>query len=145
MQLLGKPETNERFLHVGLYQGDPKRNPTSGHAARLNESDPTLFCTAYRRNRFYLFSRREPEDHQTKKDTGRDVLNEQPSKADVQLAHSAAKSLSTQVVSPRDSVGDSVHLAWGDPHQAIPEGVSEVSGELCGAREEQVAVLAITR
>ena len=25
-------------------------------------SDPTLICTAYKRNRFYLFSRRDPDD-----------------------------------------------------------------------------------
>ena len=32
--------------------------------AVLKESettDPTLFCTAYKRNRFYMFTRREPE------------------------------------------------------------------------------------
>jgi len=23
--------------------------------------DPTLFCTAYKRNRFYLFTKREPD------------------------------------------------------------------------------------
>ncbi len=25
-------------------------------------SDPTLFCTAYKKNRFYLFTRKEPAD-----------------------------------------------------------------------------------
>jgi hypothetical protein len=24
-------------------------------------TDPTLFCTAYKRNRFYIFSKREPD------------------------------------------------------------------------------------
>ena len=29
---------------------------------RKDTSDPTLFCTAYKKNRFYMFSRREPDD-----------------------------------------------------------------------------------
>jgi peptidylprolyl isomerase domain and WD repeat-containing protein 1 len=40
------------------------------------EPDPTLFCTAFKKNRFYLFSRRGPGDE-------RDVFNEKPSKEDV--------------------------------------------------------------
>jgi peptidylprolyl isomerase domain and WD repeat-containing protein 1 len=26
-----------------------------------NKKDPTLFCTAYKRNRFFMFTRRDPE------------------------------------------------------------------------------------
>ena len=37
--------------------------------------DPTIFCTAYKKNRFYLFSRREPEDTKNA-DNERDVFNE---------------------------------------------------------------------
>ena len=33
-------------------------NPT----LRRDTSDPTLFCTAYKKNRFYMFTRRDPED-----------------------------------------------------------------------------------
>ena len=33
-------------------------NPT----LRRDTSDPTLICTAYKKNRFYMFTRREPED-----------------------------------------------------------------------------------
>lgn len=40
------------------------------------EPDPTLFCTAFKKNRFYLFSRRGPGDE-------RDIFNEKPSKEDV--------------------------------------------------------------
>ena len=29
---------------------------------RKDTSDPTLICTAYKKNRFYLFTRKEPED-----------------------------------------------------------------------------------
>ncbi len=33
-------------------------NPTLSR----DTSDPTLFCTAYKKNRFYLFTRKEPAD-----------------------------------------------------------------------------------
>ena len=90
-------ETSERFLHVALYQGVPKKNPSTSALASREEQDPILICTAYRRPRFYLFSRREPEEHQVKKDTSRDILNEQPTQDTLQLAHSAAKALSKEV------------------------------------------------
>ncbi len=66
----GKNE-NARFLHVGLFQdvtNKPKAILTMEMKASANPNlltvkhDPTLFCTAYRKNRFYLFTRREPND-----------------------------------------------------------------------------------
>lgn len=44
--------------------------------------DPTIICSAYKKNRFYLFSRREPEEKGTP-DSDRDVFNEKPSKEDI--------------------------------------------------------------
>lgn len=67
-RLIGKSETH-RFLNVALYQGAPKKKAvyTLAMAASdntgLRESemlDPTLFSTAFKRNRFYMFTRREP-------------------------------------------------------------------------------------
>ncbi len=66
----GKHENN-RFLHIGLFQGitnKPKAMLTMEMKASANPNlsvvnqDPTLFCTAYKKNRFFLFTRREPED-----------------------------------------------------------------------------------
>jgi peptidylprolyl isomerase domain and WD repeat-containing protein 1 len=66
----GKLE-NVRFLHVGLFQGitnKPKAIVTMEMKASSNpnlqlvKQDPTIFCTAYKKNRFYLFTKREPED-----------------------------------------------------------------------------------
>lgn len=45
------------------------------------KTDPTLFCTGYKKNRFYMFSRRGPDDLHTEAD--RDVFNEKPSKEDI--------------------------------------------------------------
>lgn len=53
-------------------------NPALNH---LN-TDPTLICTAFKKNRFYLFSRRDPDDP-TNQENDRDVFNEKPSKEDI--------------------------------------------------------------
>ena len=64
-RILGKVESTERFLGLGLYQGIPG---TGGRTRRMGagispaESDPMLVAYAYNRQRLYLFSRREPPD-----------------------------------------------------------------------------------
>ena len=89
-------------MNLCLYEGSAKKNPNpgGGNAAFQKEVDPLILCTAYKKNRFYIFSRRQPEDlqhdnplghggaHKLKKnkmaDVGRDALNERPSKDDIQ-------------------------------------------------------------
>ena len=44
--------------------------------------DPILFATAFKKNRFYLFTRRDSTDAKSV-DTDRDVFNEKPSKEDI--------------------------------------------------------------
>ena len=70
VRMLGKPE-NARLLQLGLFQGGPRKLPgvvtyeseASDNPALQNmESDPSLFCTAYKKNRFYIFSKRQPYD-----------------------------------------------------------------------------------
>ncbi|XP_038211640.1 peptidylprolyl isomerase domain and WD repeat-containing protein 1 [Zerene cesonia] len=87
---LGKPE-NLRALHLALFQG---RTNQSKVASTLEmegsenptlltiKMDPTLFCTAYKKNRFYMFSRRSPDDVKSP-DADRDIFNEKPSKEDI--------------------------------------------------------------
>ncbi|XP_068142122.1 peptidylprolyl isomerase domain and WD repeat-containing protein 1 [Drosophila tropicalis] len=85
--ILGKTD-NIRPLQVALFQGRIKRQKaaiTLEHEASENPAlqnllnDPTAFCTAYKKNRFYLYSRRLPSDLQ---DVDRDIFNEKPSKED---------------------------------------------------------------
>lgn len=68
--MLGKPE-NARFLHLGLFQGSAKKakaavtvemEASENPGLKPAELDPTLFCTAYKKNRFYMFTRRGPDD-----------------------------------------------------------------------------------
>uniref|UniRef100_A0A1Q3F9E7 peptidylprolyl isomerase n=1 Tax=Culex tarsalis TaxID=7177 RepID=A0A1Q3F9E7_CULTA len=88
VKIIGKND-NLRPLHVALFQGRVKNSKaalTLEHEASDNPAlqavtnDPTLFCTAYKKQRFYLYSRRLPSDLQ---DVDRDVFNEKPSKEDI--------------------------------------------------------------
>ena len=71
--VLGRVEGSERFVNVALYQGQPKmriQELTGGSdSGPLMETDPTLVCTAFDRERFFLFTKRLPGEH-------RDVFNE---------------------------------------------------------------------
>ncbi|XP_033254093.1 peptidylprolyl isomerase domain and WD repeat-containing protein 1-like isoform X2 [Drosophila miranda] len=86
--ILGKTD-NIRPLQVALFQGRVKRQKaaiTLEQEASENPAlhnyfnDPTAFCTGYKKNRFYLYSRRLPSDLQ---DVDRDIFNEKPSKEDI--------------------------------------------------------------
>ncbi|CAG8473353.1 10592_t:CDS:10, partial [Cetraspora pellucida] len=48
-------------------------------------TDPTLFCTAFKRNRFFMFTQREPDAHDSHKGD-RDVYNEKPSREEQTVA-----------------------------------------------------------
>ncbi|XP_054279238.1 peptidylprolyl isomerase domain and WD repeat-containing protein 1-like [Macrosteles quadrilineatus] len=119
VRFLGKPE-NLRILKISLFQGKPKKskaavtveleaseNPTLDS---LNP-DPTIFCTAFKKNRFYMFTRREPEDTKSA-EADRDVFNEKPSKEDI---------ISATEASSIQRLYDSaiVHTSLGDIHISL--------------------------
>lgn len=93
VKILGKIENTERFMSLSLFQGNPQRKTTGsvgfgGKSSQEKATDPTLFCTAYKKNRFYLFTKREPQENEGEKNAlGRDIFNEKPSKDDLQMAH----------------------------------------------------------
>ncbi|KAL2899500.1 Peptidyl-prolyl cis-trans isomerase CYP71 [Bienertia sinuspersici] len=109
-RILGKVESNDRFLRIALYQGDRsgkrvRKMPAASVNVNENKDplvDPTLLCCAFRKHRLYMFSRREPEETEdaTK---GRDVFNEKPP-ADELLAVSELGNSST--TSLPDNVGE---------------------------------------
>lgn len=95
VQLLGKNE-NIRPLQVALFQGvaGQRAAPTPEMCASDNPSleaaaqpDPTLVCSAFKKNRFYVFTRREPDESKAEE---RDVFNERPSKEDILSATQAS-------------------------------------------------------
>jgi len=118
-RLLGKDETG-RWLNLSLYQGAPARLgfKTAAMAASANPiladreaRDPTLFCTAYKRQRFYMFTRSEPED--TKGQGDRDVFNERPTREEQTVASS--QPVQGSVPSPLAS-SVVIHTTEGDMH-----------------------------
>ncbi|KAI9145218.1 peptidyl-prolyl cis-trans isomerase cyp15 [Paraphysoderma sedebokerense] len=125
VRLIGKVET-QRFLNVSLYQGAPKKKAvvTLEMAASDNPAfketettDPTLFCTAYKRNRFFLFSRRGPDELEdsTAPSTGRDVFNEKPSREEQTVA-------ATNPVKVTLGTSAIMHTTAGDIHiKLFPE------------------------
>ncbi|KZP01316.1 peptidyl-prolyl cis-trans isomerase [Calocera viscosa TUFC12733] len=123
VRLLGKDET-ARWLNLSIYQGAPQKKGfvTVAMAASANPilnakevRDPTLFCTGYKRARFCMFGRVEPEDVKGQGD--RDVFNERPTRDEQSIAAAApvkaAAALGTQAV---------IHTDMGDIHiRLFPE------------------------
>lgn len=98
VQIIGKPE-NLRILHLAMFQGKPRKMTHAAPTVELEaaenptldsmQADPTLFCTAFKKNRFYMFTRRDADDHAAAKELDRDVFNEKPSKEDIIAATDA--------------------------------------------------------
>ncbi|KAK0487678.1 hypothetical protein IW261DRAFT_633981 [Armillaria novae-zelandiae] len=120
VRLLGKDESN-RFLNVSVYQGAPaKRNITTmAMAASANpiladkaQRDPSLFSTAYKRPRFYIFTRSEPDN----KEGERDVFNERPTREEQNIASAVPVALNGP--SPLANSA-TIHTTVGDIHMRL--------------------------
>ncbi|KAJ6613299.1 peptidyl-prolyl cis-trans isomerase [Mycena sp. CBHHK59/15] len=118
VRLLGKDEV-VRWLNLSLYQGAPAKKgfTTMAMAASANPilankgvRDPTLFCTGYKRQRFYLFTRSEPEDN---KSGDRDVFNERPTREEQNVATSTV--VAAGGPSPLANSA-TIHTTMGDMH-----------------------------
>ncbi|KAG1838246.1 hypothetical protein C8R48DRAFT_838656 [Suillus tomentosus] len=94
VRLQGKDES-VRWMNLALYQGAPAKKglapamTASANPMLANKSirDPTLFCTGYKRQRFYLFTRSEPEDSEIH---DKDVFNERPTRKEQSIASATA-------------------------------------------------------
>ena len=62
IKVLGKLEGNTRFLLLALFQGKTTGSVATENLQANAKLDPTLLCTAFKKNRFYLFSRRGPQE-----------------------------------------------------------------------------------
>ncbi|KAG8966130.1 hypothetical protein FRC03_012455 [Tulasnella sp. 419] len=115
VRLLGKDETG-RWLNLSLYQGAPAKKGLTTIAMAASDNpilagkesrDPTLFCTAYKRPRFYMFTRYEPEDNKAHGD--RDVFNEKPTREEQTVA--VAHETKTKTSLAREAT---IHTTMGD-------------------------------
>jgi peptidylprolyl isomerase domain and WD repeat-containing protein 1 len=111
-KILGKAD-NLRPMNIAVFQGKLKRSTaavTIEQEASDNTvtaaiiSDPTVFCTGFKKNRFYLYSRRLPSDVQ---EIDRDVFNEQPTKEEI---------LAVTDSNPVQKIFDNaiIHTTYGD-------------------------------
>lgn len=124
VKLIGKGE-NLRPISLAIHQkisdvkGSIKTpdlvasdNPTLENSSN---SDPTIFCTGFRKNRFYMFTKREPDDSSMNSEEGaltgleRDVLNEKPSREDMIAATSDGMSKDQKL-----SDNCVIHTSMGD-------------------------------
>ncbi|KAF2075949.1 hypothetical protein CYY_002752 [Polysphondylium violaceum] len=107
-RVIGKIENSTRFLGLALYQGRNEGDVSLGTKKRDSEPDPTIFALAFKKQRFYLFSKREPEDTDNP-ELGRDIFNEKVLKEESLFQQSAAAA--RQI--PRNAV---IHTTLGDIH-----------------------------
>jgi len=116
-RLLGQKE-HLRPLSIALFQGRPKSLSGTALTVEMEASDnpafkdrgtdPTLVVSAYKKNRFYLFSCRSPKDLSSV-DNERDVFNEKPSKEDIISA-------TEEKGAPRLYESATIHTTMGDIH-----------------------------
>ncbi|VWU51029.1 peptidyl-prolyl cis-trans isomerase [Hepatocystis sp. ex Piliocolobus tephrosceles] len=84
--VIGKNETNLRYLSISLYQKIIHTNQikTDVHESlyinEQNISDCALFSTVYKKNRFYIFTKKTFNEHESDE---RDIYNEQPTANDI--------------------------------------------------------------
>ena len=118
-RMLGKIENTERFTHVALYQGTTNSSSSKTKLSSVIrsgtikdiDSDPILFACAFKKDRFYLFSRREPEDFDDPS-LGRDVFNEKP------VVDDFLPDAEMQGSKPGSNLAESavLHTTYGDIH-----------------------------
>jgi peptidylprolyl isomerase domain and WD repeat-containing protein 1 len=116
-RVLGKDEIL-RFLNVSMYQGAPAKKgiTTLAMAASANPllqdkaaRDPHVFCTAYKKPRFYVFGRSEREEK-----GDRDVFNERPTREEQTVAVAPEKKRpSATSLTIHTTMGDIVSLEGG--------------------------------
>ncbi|KAM6494314.1 hypothetical protein JOM56_010675 [Amanita muscaria] len=123
VRLFGKDEV-VRWMNLTLYQGAPAKKGLTTMAmiasanpilAEKSTRDPTLFCTAYKKARFYLFTREEPDE----KAGERDIFNERPTREEQTIASAAPSGKNGP--SPLANSA-TIHTTLGDIHiRLFPE------------------------
>ncbi|KAJ2820058.1 Peptidyl-prolyl cis-trans isomerase cyp15 [Coemansia furcata] len=119
VRVLGKSEPC-RFVCLALIQGTTgEAGPridlatSSNPGARPADTYPTLFCTAFKRNRFYMFTCDEP-DH-SGQEADRDVFNERPTREEASLATVLTKRQIAESAILRTTLGD-IHFVLFPQH-----------------------------
>lgn len=108
--IIGKEETGERYLKIALFQGKTTGSAALGNLVANADYDPCIITAALKKNRFYIFSRRKPEDSvgEDGLPVSRDVFNEKPTKEEI--------AASVPIVKQNDRRAHSaiIHTTMGD-------------------------------
>lgn len=130
---LGKGETNFRPLCISLFQGIVYQKTVRKFNADSIESgvsDPTLFCTNYKKNRFYCFSNRYFEEDTTDESgeiiKDRDIYNEKPTREEVMAA--------VEIEQQQKEIYDNatIHTTMGDIHlKLFPKQAPKACENFC--------------
>jgi peptidylprolyl isomerase domain and WD repeat-containing protein 1 len=134
VRVFGKLETL-RYMKIALFQGIPIKKrlmtleiATSGNLAFKEQSvsDPTLFTTVFKKNRFYLFSQREPVEAEGNDPmaSGRDVFNEKPTREEQ----------TTMVQTTKSHLGNTaiLHTTMGDIYlKLFPDLTPKAAENFC--------------
>lgn len=115
---LGHEETNFRPLSISLFQGliyEKTIRKFNLDSLDAGVSDPTLYCSSYKKNRFYCFSNRNFEEEQTEGEGGelitdRDIFNEKPTREEIMAAIEIEES------QKEVHEGATIHTTMGDIH-----------------------------
>jgi peptidylprolyl isomerase domain and WD repeat-containing protein 1 len=110
--ILGKNESNERYMGLALYQGRTVGSAYMDNLTVNAEEDPTVFACAFKKNRFYMFTRRGPDE--SGDENGRDVINEKPTKEEIRAALP-----SVQHKQDRRAHSAVIHTTYGDIHVTL--------------------------
>lgn len=117
---IGKDETNFRPLCISLFQGlvfEKTIRKYTIDSIESGHSDPTLYCSAFKKNRFYCFSQRNFEEDSTEGENGellkdRDVYNEKPTREEA----IAAIEMEQQQRQKDVYENATIHTTMGDIH-----------------------------
>lgn len=114
-KIYGKTE-NIRPISISLYQGIPNKSADVSLESKSAENphldqiqmDPNLFCSSYKKNRFYIFSKFNPEDT-SEASIERDIFNEKPLREEM---------LAASIAPASQKIYDSaiLHTTMGDIH-----------------------------
>lgn len=120
VRTLGKDETNFRPMCIGLFQGliyEKLVRRFNADSIDAGVSDPTLFCSSYKKNRFYCFSNRYFEEDVTEGEGGelikdRDIYNEKPTREEMMAAIEIEQQQKQKLVFENATI----HTTMGDIH-----------------------------
>lgn len=134
---LGKDETNFRPLCISLFQGlifDKPVRKFNIESLESGISDPTLYCTAHNKNRFYCFSHRYFEEDTTEGEGGelikdRDIFNEKPKREEIV----SAVELESDTKSKKSFYESGIiHTTMGDLHiKLFPKQAPKTCENFC--------------